>query len=305
MNNNVDNAWAQLKIFQNEHKPKKNSASSRSSTSNIRDPLNNMFEMKDAWNNHHDIPQLTEDYKVGKFVKDVYYSMFPEKEGDVYPASWIFPAIDNYRQIRKERAKMLKTKVKDAMKGLKMHVVVGCILRCQLIYANVNIPVPVLIHYMNYALLRSQEKKQKVPITLELFETYRTDAKKGIKTLLKKILPSCYDELKPESLVEFTGFSILRLHRSDVFRAKRIAKYAWNNGEGDFPDSTSPSTIAIAALFTVCVLISQKVDINSFGLSKVKLSKAYNIIVESENPNVQRELTSNVKSKHSSLKLNN
>lgn len=289
----IENAWTQFKKFQNMYKPKTPTPNSSENSyfGNGLDPLNNFVN---AWDNHHEIQQVQEDYKVGKIVKDVYFTMFPEKEGETYPANWILSAIGNYRQIRKERAKKLKTKEQDAMKGLKMHVVAGCILRCQLIHDNVNIPLPVLIQYMNKSLNRSQEKKQRQTVTLEAFETYRTDAKKGIKTYLKKVLPKCYNDLDPENLIDFTGYSILRFEREDVMKARRIARHVWNNGSGDFPDTTSPSIVAIGALFTVCMIKNMNVDYTLFGLSKVKLGTAYRTILRSENPKVQKELVPNM-----------
>lgn len=297
----INNAWKHFKQYLNEKKNIKNNSpnstnSNRSSAQSFiknvniqNDPLNNMFG-KNTWTNHTSLITSQEDYKVGKFVKDVYFSMFPEKEGETYPSNWIIPVIDNYRQIRKSRAAKLKSKEKDGMKGLKMHYVAGCILRCQLIHDNVNIPLPILIQFMNNALNRSQEKKQKSKMTMELFETYRSDAKKGIKTHLKKVLPKCYNDLPPENLIEFTGYAILGFDRQDVFRAKRIARHAWNDGNGNFADSTSPSIIAIGALFTMCIIKNKPVDYTIFGLTKLKLTNAYKTIVNSDNPKVLKEL---------------
>jgi hypothetical protein len=307
----IQNAWKHLKQYINEQK-KNQVKSPESITSNNtnentnfvmknnhvndqNDLLNNIYG-KDTWTNHHSLVTSQEDYKVGKFVKDVYFTMFPEKEGETYPSNWIIPVTDIYRQIRKSRALKLKSKLKDGMKGLKMHYIVGCILRCQLIHENVNIPLPILIQYMNRALSKSQEKKQKPKMTIELFETYRLDSKKGIKTYLKNVLPKCYNDLPPENLIEFTGYAILGLNRDDVFRAKRIARHSWNDGNGDFTDSTSPSVIAIAALFTLCIIKNKRIDYKMFGLSKLKLANAYKAIITSENPKVIKELDDNMKS---------
>jgi len=253
------------------------------------DPLETMFGQH-TWSNHSSIVTSQEDYKVGKFVKDVYFTMFPEKNGEMYPAHWILPVMDSYKKIRELRAKQLKTKTKDAMKGLKMNIVTGCILRCELINSGLHIPLPILLQFMNLAISKSRNKRDRKLIKLELFETYRLDSKKGIKTHLKNVIPMCYNELNPEDLIEYTANGILRFNRADTLKAKRIARHAWNDGDGDFPDTTSPSLIAIAALLAVCVLTDNKFDYKFFGLSQIVLINAYKVIINSENEKVQKEL---------------
>ena len=146
---NINEAWEMFRKYQNEHRlvehnPNVNT-NKRENNTVIRpingynsplsnhndDPLENMF--KHQWSNHSSIVTSQEDYKVGKFVKDIYFTMFPEKNGEMYPAHWILPVMESYKNIREQRAKKLKIKPKDAMKGLKMNIVTGCILRCQLI----------------------------------------------------------------------------------------------------------------------------------------------------------------------------
>ena len=261
--------------------------SSRSNREN--DPLESMFG-KHTWSNHASIVTSQEDYKVGKFVKDVYFTMFPEKDGEMYPAHWILPVMESYKKIREIRAKQLKTNPKDAMKGLKMNIVTGCILRCELVSNGVHIPLPILLKFMNLAISKSRNKRDRNLIKMELFETYRLDAKKGIKTYLKKIIPKCYRDLNPEDLIEFTANAILRFSKADKLKAKRIARHIWNDGNGDFQDTTSPSLIAIASLLTVCVINDVPVNYKIFGLSKVVLTDAYKIIINSENENVKKEL---------------
>ena len=131
-------------------------------------------------------------------------------------------------------------------------------------------------------------------IKLELFETYRLDSKKGIKTHLKKVIPTCYNDLNPEDLIEYTANAILRFNRTDTLKTKRIARHVWNDGNGDFPDTTSPSLIAIAALLTVCILTDHQFDYKFFGLSKIVLTSAYQVIINSENKKVQKELKTSI-----------
>ena len=314
MNNtlNINDAWANfqqalgisnspqsINSMLKEYKTKlyKNKTSAEKA---IVDPLDLFFNLQDAHNNMHDIP-AQENYKVGKFVKDVYFTMYPEQEGETYPSNWILPVIDHYKLIREHRAKMLKVKLKDAMKGLNMNLVTGCILRCLLIKDNIGIPVPTLIRFMNEAQKRSQEKKSKVPIKLETFERYRVDTKKGIKSSIFKYLPMCYNDVQPEQLIRYVGYSLLRFTRDDVTRAQRIARNSWADGDGDFPDTTSPSDIAIAAMFTVCVCKRLDVDYKIFGLTKARLMGGYRHIVKSENHLVQRDLANVVPSNNISI----
>ena len=284
---NLNNAWEHFQAFQNA----KNTIVFPLQQNTDNDPVDTFFNFQNAWNNHHNIPQVQEEYKVAKFVKDVYFTIYPDKEGEFYPSNWIIPSIEAYRKIRNDRAKKLKGNPKDAFKGLRTQIIVACILRCLLIRERIGIPVPLLLRVFNEALKRSNEKKEREPITMEKLEKYRTDAKKGIKASLSTVIPQCYKETKPEDLVTFTGFSILRLHKEQVLKAKRIAKHSWNDGDGDFPDSTSPSIVAIGALFVVCIMTNTKVNYKVFGISKQHLQTAYRRIVKSENPAVLRELT--------------
>ena len=301
---NINDAWAMFQQYQEQSNPvpqnnnpginigiiqAPNNGKNSPLSNRDNDPLESMFGQH-TWSNHSSIVTSQEDYKVGKFVKDVYFTMFPEKNGEMYPSHWILPVMDSYKQIRELRAKQLKTKKKDAMKGLKMNVVTGCILRCHLINSGLHIPLPILLQFMNLAISKSRNKRERTLIKLELFETYRLDSKKGIKTHLKNIIPMCYNELKPEDLIEYTANGILRFNRADTLKAKRIARHAWNDGNGDFSDTTSPSLIAIAALLTVCVLTENKFDYKLFGLSKIVLTNAYKVIINSENEKVRKEL---------------
>jgi len=300
---NLEDAWSMFDKYKQElnYSPNGNEHHAINQTQNSNkihryndDPLDDMFTF--VWTNHQSIVTSQEDYKVGKFVKDIYFAMFPHNAGETYPASWILPAMETYKKIRELRAKKLKSKPKDAMKGLKMHLVVGCILRCQLISDNVHIPLPILITFMNLALQQSRNKRDRSVIKIEAFETYRTDSKKGIKTFLKTLVPKCYNDLNPDELIDFTAYGILRFSKQDVLKAKRIARNVWNDGNGDFADTTSPSIIAIGALFTVSVIIKKDINYKLFGLSKIKLSEAYKTIINSENTKVQNDLDINMSS---------
>ena len=302
MNNNLENAWNAFNQSQVLIKPKNNSNSNSNSNSgniNWTKARNNMnaiaygtavvpnenvlvFNMA-----NYQMPDQ-EEFHVAKYVKDVYFTMFPENEGDVYPSFWINSVIGYYNQIRKERAKRLKSSPKDSLKGLKKHIIIACILRCFFVKNNVPVPVPVLMHYFNLALKRSQTKKTTAPFTIEQFEKYRTDARMGIKLALQKVLPECYNDIPAENLIDFTGFTICKFDRNAVFRTRRIAKHA---ALSDFADHTSPSIVAIGALFVTSVMLDKPVKYTLFGLTKAKLLDAYGKIVGSKNPLVIKEFT--------------
>ena len=273
-NMNVEDAWEQMEAYMKTIKspPKEQGAKKKT---NATDPINVLNFT--GYSNHHSIQESTEFYKVAKITKDIYFTMFPEKEGEIYPSNWIIPVVEQYRRVREHRSKLMKTKEKDAMKGLKMHVVVSVILRCCLMQDNIQIPVPVFLRFVNESFKRSQEKVAKQLIKTELFETYRTDRKKGIKTSLKKTIPQCFEDVAPESLIEFTAFSLLGFTRKEVNECKRLAKVAWNGGKGVFPDSTSPSLVAIGAMYVMCVKkgVHEEYDHTVFGISKAMMKSAY------------------------------
>ena len=278
MNNNVNinDAWADFAAFQEAEAPKPNNTKPIKPIFNYNEDPIDMLNFT-GFTNHHSIQESTEYYKVGKITKDIYFTMYPEKEGDVYPSNWIIPVIGHYKKIRELRAKRLKTKNKDAMKGMRLHIVVGVIIRCLLIQENIGIPVPVLLRFINMSLKRSQEKKEREPIKIETFETFRTDARKGLKDSIKQVIPQCYEDVQPEDLVNFTAYSLLRFKRDEVMKARRLARTAWNNGKGAFPDSTSPSVIAIGAIYTVMVMKNDHTnyDYRIFGITKASLLNAY------------------------------
>ena len=276
MNNNINakDAWEQMEAYMKTIKSPPKEKGPKKKT-NATDPIN-VLDFT-GYSNHHSIQESTEFYKVGKITKDIYFTMFPEKEGELYPSNWIIPVVEHYRKIREQRAKTLKTKEKDAMKGLKMHVVVCVILRCCLMQDNIQIPVPVFLRFVNESFKRSQEKVTKQVIKIEMFETYRTDRKKGIKQSLKKIIPQCFDDVPPESLIEFTAFSLLGFTRKEVNECKKLARVAWNSGNGVFSDSTSPSIVAIGAMYVICVKkgVHKEYDHTVFGISKAMMKDAY------------------------------
>ena len=287
-NVNINNAWKDFQNYLNTKEINKQQKVAQYFNVNPDD----FIEIRTEWNDHHSGPQLQEEFKVAKFVKDVYFTIFPDKEGEFYPSNWIIPTIEMYKKIREDRAKASKGKVKDAFKGLRTDIVVACILRCLLLRENIGIPVPFLLRIYNEALKRSQEKKVKSEITLEKFEQYRTDSRKGIRTSLYKALPNCYEDVPPELLVTFVAYSILRFERKTVLKIQRLASHTWSDGNGDFPDNTSPSMIATCALFTACVLTNMSVDYRIFGVSKHNIVQGYSRIINSKNPRVQTILKS-------------
>ena len=301
MNKNIENAWANMNeamgIKNNQpsiNNMKKQYAQNQlkeltNANKAIVDPINHFFTLKNTPDDSHGAPG-EEMHKVTKFVKDIFFTMYPEKEGDIYPSNWTVPVIDYYKRIRTARAKVLKTTKQDSMKGLRLHVVVACILRCVMIKDNVGIPMPTLLRFMNEALRRSQEKKERAPIPIELFERYRTDSKMGIRNMLKKEIPTCLNNLQPENLIDFTAYSLLRFRREEVLATRRLVRHSWNDGDGSFADTTSPSIVAIAALFTMCVLLNKEFDYALFGVTKQKLLLGYNAIIGSSDPRVIREI---------------
>ncbi len=232
-----------------------------------------------------------EQQHIAKYVKDVYFTMYPEKEGDVYPSSWINTVIGYYSRIRVFRAKMLKSNPKDAMKGLNKFIVIGCIIRCHLVKENIPLPVPMLLNYLNQALKRSQRKQNAKPFTLEMLDRYRINAKKGIRGALSEYLPECYGDILPENLVDFAAFSLFKFTRQEVIQIRRLARFS---GQDVFSDSTSPSAIAIGAIFTMCAATGKSTQAAQFGVTPGVLSNMYKAITESTSPRVQGALPANL-----------
>lgn len=281
--NNLNNIWKMFNDFREKMKsPKKNSPKK-----NENDPLRyafvkEEFEMRVGLNQTYG-PPTVEDYKVVQYVTYVYYTMYPTKAGDVYPSHWKEGVVQEYQKIRKARAKLRRSEIKDGMKGLRLHIVVGVLIYCTLIASKIAIPTPIFIKYLNTALKRYLKKGDTKEIDLQTFERYRTDNKPkgiGIKPFLKKAAPLCYADLEPEDLIEFTGFSLLGLKRPEVFRAKRIAL----NGKKGFSDTEPPSYIAIGALYIVAIQNNLPITHEEFGVTKYKLRQSVSAILkESEN----------------------
>ena len=262
------------------HELKKNNKSSQSNNNNNNNNLSlKEFEMKVGLDQTYG-PPTVEDYKVVQFVTYVYYTMYPMKEGDVYPAAWKDGVVYGYQQIRKERAKIRGSNVKEGMKGMRLHVVVACLLYCTLIHSQEALmPVPVFLKYLNTALKRYVTQNDRKPIDIKTFERYRTESKPkgiGIKPYLKKHWSRCYRDIEPEEMIEFTGFSLLSLRRPEVFRARRIAE----NAKRGFSDTEPPSNIAIGALYIVAMQNSLDVTHDDFGITEYKLKQSVSKILE-------------------------
>lgn len=266
-------------------------------------------EMKQGLEDHYSLP-VQEEAAVAQYVQNIHRVMYPEANSR--PTDWINAVVGTYKQIRKQRvvefrrakgkplasprgqlAPEVRVEVKKeymaAMKGLRMHVIVGCILRCLLVQDNVGIPVRILLRYMNEALKFSLSKKEATPITLEQLERYRYDTKsKGIRQSLQKVVPRCYEKMSPESLVSYTGYSLLRLGQADVQRAMRLARA----GVRVFDDLTPSGDIAIGALFSVMVSLglhkSKSVDL--LAMPKTRLTALYKGFKNSNDPVVHANL---------------
>lgn len=268
---NLNNLFALM----NKAKPTvKNSPYSNSNNEN----LNNQayvknFEMKVGLDQTYG-PPTVEDYKVVQYVTYVYYTMYPMKEGEVYPEAWKEGVVYGYQKIREQRAKLRGSEIKDGMKGMRLQLVVGVLLYCTLIQQKENLmPVQLFVKYLNTALKRYVTKEDAKPIDLQTFERYRTESKPkgvGIKPFLKKHLKSCYEDIEPENMIQFVGFSLLSLKRPEVFRARRIAE----RGKRSFSDTTPPSNIAIASLYIVALQNGVNVTHEDFGITKDRLKQS-------------------------------
>jgi hypothetical protein len=297
--------------FNNSNSNSNNSRSSRSNRSNrgCKVPQEHEFEMRQGLENHYGMP-LQEEAKVAQYVNNIYSLMYALGNGG-RPTNWINAIVGTYKDIRRARVMEFRKKRKitkktpnrvleeserqerkkeyaSALKGLRMPIIVGCILRCLLIQDNVGIPARILLRYMNDALKMSAARQlDKTPITLEQFENYRFDEKKGIKKALKKVVPKCYQKEEPDKLVQFTGFSLLGMNRVSVFKAVRLARNITN----EFSDMTASGDIAIAALFTVLVIdgYDYKKALPILTISQEKSQIYYSTFFNSKKLSIKRE----------------
>lgn len=202
---------------------------------------------------------------IGLLVSQIYDEIFP-LQVNTYHGSFIKGVIKTYEDIRLVRYKELvkknpKTNDKYGMKGLKSAVIVAVILYCTFIFENRPIPAPMLIKYVNTAIDRKGVLKRKVKkgqetikrkpqtmqkITLQMFDTYRTNDKKGIYKYIKKLAPKCYkNNVKPENFVPFISKTYFKLTEEELKETIKLAKRSV-----DVFDETKPSgTIAL-----VCIL---------------------------------------------------
>lgn len=299
----------------NEFNSYRNSPSSNSSPSNNKHHYEHEFNMKQGLENHYSLPNQ-EEAKVAQYVQNIHQEMYPLS--NTRPTNWINAVVGTYKSIRRRRVLefrklkgsnyktppgkgMLSKKnhearqkeYKAAMKGLRMHIVVGCILRCLLVQDKVGVPSRILLRCMNNALKHYKTKKEQTPITLEEFEKYRYDSRsKGIREALSKEVPRCYEQMEPDSQVSFTGYSILRLQRPDVMRAIRLAR----NIQPEIPDHIPSGDIAIGALFTVLVSLNRHRDsiVSYLAMTHPALTSLYARFKNSSNPLVQRDLQSSI-----------
>lgn len=197
---------------------------------------------------------------IGLLVKQVYHEIYPMKV-DTYPEQLIKGVLKTYEDIRFARHKELKKKKpnsndKHAMKGLKSAAIVAVILYCTFIFDNTPIPAPMIVKYVNTAIdrkgaMRKRKGKQKTPqimqkITLNVFETYRTDDKKGIYRYIKKLAPKCYGKnIPPENYINLIGFQYFKLTQPHVMEAIKLAK----DSAKIFKSNMQNGTIAL-----VCIL---------------------------------------------------
>ena len=308
-NSMTNNAWANFNASKALLKSSNSNNSEGSSNGRIR---THEFEMRQGLENHYGGP-IQEEPKVAQYVQYIHAEMYPSANSR--PTNWINAIVGTYKTIRRKRviefrkakglplrsppgqlsraehAAVMKEK-QSAMKGLRMHIIVGCILRCLLVQDNVGIPARILLRYMNNALKHSASKGEKTQISLEQFEKYRYDSRsKGIKDSLIRMTPRCYNKQDPMSLVSFTGNSLLGLTREEVLRARRMAK----NIEREFPDTTPAGDIAIGALF--CILVSKGMErsalVETLAMTQTKLTNLYKVFKESSSPAVNRDLQTN------------
>ena len=261
-------------------KSSKSSSNSDSSAAVAKTP-----ELKVGLNQTFGPPKVEEE-KVVQYVTYVYYTMYPMK-ANVYPSHWVQGVVDTYQKIRKERAKIRKGDLKDGMKGLRLHIVVGVILYCVLVGSKIAIPTPLFIKHLNDALNMYRTKIDKTPIDIQKFEQYRTDNKpkgKGIKPFLKKHISECYKDLEPEDLVEFTAFDLLKLPRKTVYNVtKKVAELS----KSEFKENEPPSYIAIAALYISGINNGKSINHNTFGITEYKLKQSVNTVIKAASKNAK------------------
>jgi hypothetical protein len=275
-------------LFALMNKVKPNLKNSRMSNSNNENnpAFAKDFEMRVGLDQTYG-PPTVEDYTVVQYVTYIFYTMYPMKEGDVYPEAWKDGVVYGYQKIREQRAKLRGSELKDGMKGMRLQLIVGVLLYCTLINQKENLmPVQIFVKYLNTALKRYLTKEDAKPIDLQTFERYRTESKPkgvGIKPYLKKQLKACYNDLEPEDMIQFTGFSLLSLKRPEVFRAQRIAKY----GKKMFNDTTPPSNIAIASLYIVALQNGVNVTHDDFGITKDRLKQSVKTLLNGRETNAK------------------
>lgn len=234
---------------------------------------------------------------VGLLVKQVYNEIYPLKV-DTYPEQLIKGVLKTYEEIRFARHKELKKKNpnsndKHAMKGLKFASIVAVILYCTFIFDNTPIPAPMIVKYVNTAIDRkgAMKKRKGKPqmmqkITLSVFETYRTDDKKGIYKYIKKLAPKCYGtNITPDNYVNLVGFQYFKLSQSQVSQAKKLAKESAKY----FKSNVQNGTIALVCIMYVMAKnkMLNKMTYKDFGeLPEKTLLSHYKTLLEGKGENM-------------------
>lgn len=277
---------------------------------NIRKSIYNNIELADneVFQNTYDIvmeyqaprndpfyrPNIIESLtNIGTLVRKIHDIIYPLKI-DTYPKELIQGVQKTYEQIRIARYNSKKTTIKDdkfGMKGLKSPVVVAVILYCTFIFDNIPIPAPMLINFVNKAIASTGVKKVKrktntmKKITMQSFETYRTNDKKGIYKYIKKLQPKCYGKnIHPSQFIPFVSKIYFNLTQSKINEAQELSNNVVK--ENLFKLSIPAGTIALVCILYVMakhdLLVNYKTsDFGDFGYKNSILTH-YRILLKSK-----------------------
>jgi hypothetical protein len=271
MSNN--NIWQHFEAYQQQHQKVNNVYVNQNDPNLVAAYVNANpdWNWRPGYNDNWEVQYVKEqDIKVGEFVVAIYREFYPLK-CDTWPSRWIGFIVAAYRSVRSARSKKHKMHVKNAMKGLRLHLIVGSLLHCMLISDGNPIPPQLLLTYINKAIRRGKK------LTLKEFENYRTDRKKGIRVEMSRLQPACYEDVSADKFIQFGARNLLGFTTKDIAKAKKLAIHV----QDKFNFMVSAPSIAIACMLVVGIGRRYPISASDFtDMTLERLRKLYGDVIK-------------------------
>lgn len=204
-------------------------------------------------------------------------------------SAWVTVVTDIYKKLLTARSKSLK--------GMKTIIIVTVIIECMLMSEKRPLVRPLLLQFLNTTLNAYDVKSKSKAVTMSQYENYRA-GKKGLRTILERIQPTCYGKRKPpvDQYIAFTA-NILKARgqfkEENKLKATKFAKLLDDNKSKLGIDMYTNSEIAVCVLFLFSNFLDTKLKQREkiFGISSTRIQNLYKKIHTSTVSVVQDAIT--------------